>query len=426
MTETIDQLIHARFDEVASPFDGSDWNDVLARVRRAKPNRRLRRVPKQIALAAAVAVVGVTGTAVAFGWPQTFVDFFSSPSAPANVMNFFGSQNVAAPSGMSPEAIPGEAREIASATFDADHIGADQPTLHTLYVAPRKGGGFCYLWTDFSGGCVDATPAKGPLSMSWVGDDYPLVVGGTVRAGATKSVEARFADGKTATIPVTWVSPPIDAGFFAYPVPPANQTRADALASVVALDGRGNVIGWQDFRLTDPLDEDVMQTLPDGTKLSLPQRADAADARKIVSFRSTKGNEIYLWTMPRTGGGVCYLFNRGEGCPPAGSGAGFPTLNGGLSSGADPILFFAQTTPDVATVELRYQNGESEQLTPVEGFVLTEITPNHYAQGSRLVSAVALDESGNAVDTERFHPQDVGVYPCQTPTDLGYGVTACP
>jgi hypothetical protein len=426
MTETIDQLIHARFDAVASTFDGSDWNDVLARVRRAEPNPRLRRVPRHVVLAAAVAVLAVTVTAVAFGWPQTFVDFFSSPSAPENVKNLFGGQNVAAPSGMSPEAIPGEAREITSATFDADHIGASHPTLHTLYVAPRKGGGFCYLWTDFSGGCVDATTAKGPLSMSWVGNDYTVVVGGSVRAGAARTVEARFADGATATIPITWVSPPIDAGFFVYPVPPAHQTRADALASVVALDADGNVIGRQDFRLTDPLDEDVMQTLPDGTSFSLPRRADAANARKIVSFRSTKGNEIYLWTMPRTGGGVCYLFNRGGGCPSAPSGAGLPTLNGGLSSGADPILFFAQTTPDVATVELRYQNGESERLSPVEGFVLTEITPTHYAQGSRLVSAVALDQSGNALDTERFQPQDVGVYPCQTPTDLGYGLTACP
>ena len=130
------------------------------------------------------------------------------------------------------------------------------------------------------------------------------------------------------------------------------------------------------------MDQDVMQTLPDGTKFSLPRRADAANARKIIDFRSTRGNEIYLWTMPRTGGGLCYLFNRGEGCPPSESGAGFPTLNGGLSGGADPILLFLQTKPDVAAVELRYQNGDSERVMPVDGFVLTEITRAHYAQGA--------------------------------------------
>lgn len=60
---------------------------------------------------------------------------------------------------------------------------------------------------------------------------------------------------------------------------------------------------------------------------------------------------------------------------PPGSDPEMPTLNGGLSGGADPLLFFAETTPDVATVELRYQNGESQHLTPVESFVLTEVTP---------------------------------------------------
>jgi hypothetical protein len=174
------------------------------------------------------------------------------------------------------------------------------------------------------------------------------------------------------------------------------------------------------------MDQDVMQTLPDGTKFSLPRRADAANARKIIDFRSTRGNEIYLWTMPRTGGGLCYLFNRGEGCPPSESGAGFPTLNGGLSGGADPILLFLQTKPDVAAVELRYQNGDSERVMPVDGFVLTEITTAHYAQGRRLASAVALDRSGSTLDTERFDPQSMGVYPCRTPKKLGYGVSACP
>ncbi len=192
-------------------------------------------MPTRVALAATVAALAAIVTAVAFGWPQTFVDFFSSPPAPTQVKNFFGSQNVAAPSGMSPEAIPGQARRITSATFDANHVHSTHPTLHTLYIAPRKGGGFCYLWTNYSGGCADPKstaayarthPAARPLGIDWLGNDYPVVVSGWVRTGAAKTVEARFADGTTATIPVTWVSAPIDAGFFVYPVPPAHQTRS--------------------------------------------------------------------------------------------------------------------------------------------------------------------------------------------------------
>jgi hypothetical protein len=170
-----------------------------------------------------------------------------------------------------------------------------------------------------------------------------------------------------------------------------------------------------------------MQTLPDGSKYSLPRRADAANARKVIRFRSTKGSEVYLWVMPRTGGGVCYLFNRGQGCDPADFMTDIPSaLNGGLSGGADPVLFFAEAKSDVATVELRYQDGETERLTPVDGFVLAEITPAHYKLGTRLVAAVALDQGGKTIDTQRYQPRAFGVYPCQTPTNLGYGVKACP
>jgi hypothetical protein len=337
---------------------------------------------------------------------------------------------------MSPEAIPGEARKIATATFDANHVPPEHPTLHTLYVAPRQGGGFCFEWTNYSGGCADPQgtaeyakthPAARSLGVDWIEDGYPSLVSGWVRAAVAKSVEARFADGTSASIPVTWVSAPIDAGFFVYPIPAGHLTSTDALASVVALDATGNVIDRQDFRPTNPLDQDVMQTLPDGTTYSLPRRADAADARKIISFSATKGSDIYLWVMPRTGGGVCYLFNRGEGCPPADSMADIPeALNGGISGGANPVLFFAQTKPNVAAVELRYQNGQTQRLTPVDGFVLAEIPPAHYEPGTRLVAAVALDQSGNAISTQPYQPQDVGVYPCQKPIDLGYGAKACP
>ena len=448
MTETIDQLIQARFDRVANPFDDRDWTDVLARARNngdpvasrhavgRKP--RLRQVPTRVALVAAAVAVAAVVTAVAFGLPRTFINFFSSPPAPAHVKNWFGAENVEAPPGMNPGAIPGQARKITSATFDVNHIHADHPTVHTLYVAPRKGGGFCYLWTNADGGCLTAKApsrtkamrAMGPLGINWFGNSYaagyPLFVDGWVRNGTTKTVEARFADGTTVTIPVTWVSAPVNAGFLIYPVPPAHRTRAAALTSVVALDANGKVIGKQSFPLTKPLDQDVMQTLPDGTKVSLPRRADAAHARKVISFRTTAGSEAYVWVMPRTGGGVCYLFNRGQGCLEPRFAAQTPTLNGDLSGSTNPpLLFFVQAKPRVATVELRYQNGERQRLTPTDGFTLTEITPDHYKRGTRLVAAVALDRSGKAIYTQRYQPNSVGVYPCQTPTNLGHGVKAC-
>lgn len=392
MTETIDQLIQARFEAVANPVDSADWRDVLARARREHP--RARRAPVRLALAAAVVAAAATVTAVAFGLPESVIDFFHAPPAPQSVRTFFGAHDTAIPTGTSPKTKLGEAREIMTATFDANNLPPEHPTLHTLYVAPREGGGFCFLWTDFGGSCAEpenaakakTDPGARPLGVEWLENDYAGFVDGWIRSVA-KTLEARFADGTTASIPVTWVSDPIDAGFFAYVVPASHQTRSDALTSLVALDENGNVVGEQIFTLTKPLDQDVLQSLPDGTKVSLPRRAQASRAREIV-----QSAPLYLWVMPRTGGGVCFLYGTGagggQGCASPYWLARLPEINGGDHGGA----YFAQVKPDVAAVELRYRNGETQRLTPVDGFILHEMRTD-----SRLVAAVALGRNGKTI-----------------------------
>jgi hypothetical protein len=439
MTESVDLLIEARFDAVANSSDDRNWSDVLRRLGSARPVREpfghRRRAPRRVAFSAVAVALAAAVTAVAFGWPQTFIDFLSAPSAPAKVKNFFGGFNVGAPKGMNPQAIPGQARKIMTASFDANSVNGNHPTLHTLYVAPRKGGGFCELWTNASGGCESAesprttaeSRAAGPLGLSWfsANGDYPLVVLGSVRAGQTKTVEARFADRTTVTLPVTWVSNPINAGFFVYSVPPGHRSRAGGVRSVVALDASGEVVGWESFPLTKPINEDVPQTLPDGTKVSLPRAAQAAKARKIISFRATDGSRIYVWVMPRIGGGDCYVSNQSFGCRIPRFVAREPAFSGGLLGGSTRILFFGQAKPNVDAIELRYQNGTRERLTPVDGFVLHEITPAHYRRGTRLVAAVSFG-NGKRLITQRFHPGQPAVYPCKKPVSHGYGVKMCP
>jgi hypothetical protein len=447
MTDTIDQLIQARFDRIANPLDDRDWNDVLARSRNGEApssrqsagrRHRRRRMSTRAVLLAAAVVLAAGVTAVAFGLPRTVIDFFSSPPAPTHIKNWFAAENVQAPPGMNLQTIPGQARKIATATFDVNHLHGYHPSVHSLYVAPRKGGGFCYLWTEADGSCMlppapsqPGAKAVGPLGISSYrnanGANYALLVDGWVRSGATNTMEARFADGTKETIPVTWVSAPVNAGFFVYPVPSAHRNSSDALSSVVALDANGNVVGRHGFRLTKPLDQDVTQTLPDGTKVTLERSAQASHARKIISFRTTTGSEAYVWAMSRTGGGDCYIFNRGQGCFEPRFAAQIPTLNGALLGSTNPpLLFFLQAKPNVASVELRYQDGDRERLTPVDGFLLTEITPAHYKLGTRLVSAVAFNQAGKAIYTQHEQPNTSGIYPCQTPKSLGHGVKACP
>jgi hypothetical protein len=401
MNETIDHLIQTRFDRVANLYDNRDWEDVRARTARSKPTRP-RRAPLRLAVVAAAAALTATLTAAAFGWPRTFVDFFKAPAAPESVGHFFSAFKTAVPHGVSPDTKLGQPREIMAAIFDADNLPPTHPILHTLYVAPRADGGFCYVWTDFGGGCADpevaakstTDPAARPLGLDWLENDYVGLVDGWVRTDA-KTVEARFADGTTAPIPVTWVSAPIDAGFFVYVVPDAHLTRADALSSVVALDGTGSAVSTQPFALTKPLDQDVMQTLPDGTKLMLPRRAQADRAKEIFSFRAANSGHAYLWVMPRTGGGSCYLYSTGagggQGCASPYWAARLPAVNSGGTGG----VYFAQVKPGVAAVELRFGNGKSERLSPIDGFVLHEIGD------AQLVDVIGLDRSGKAVFTQR-------------------------
>lgn len=417
MNETIDRMIQARFDAVANQIDDGEWKDVLARARTAhspvrRRNTALRgRAPIRLALAGAVAIVALTASAVAFGWPGAFVDFFEARPAPQSVKAFFVGHNAPIPSGVSPGTELGQPRKIMTAIFDANHLPPTHPTLHTLYVAPRTDGGFCFLWTTFGGSCADpenaararTEPGARPVGFTWLESDYAGFVDGWVR-GDAKTVDAHFADGATAAIPITWVSAPISAGFFAYVVPPSHLTRADPLTAVVALDANGGVVARQPFELTKRLDEDVMQTLPDGRKLSLPRRAQAAQAREPFSFRTTSGGHAYLWVMPRTGGGSCYLFGTGAGggfgCWTPRELSQLPAVNGGVYGNGG--IYFAEVRPSIAKVELRYANGQTERLTPADGYLLHQIPAADRKAGARLVATVGLSQSGKRLFTQRL------------------------
>ncbi len=82
-----------------------------------------------------------------------------------------------------------------------------------LYVSPGRNGGFCYQWTGSAAGCE-----KLQLSPFSIGRIQRLVIG-TVSSPEISEVKIDFTDGTTAVPAVTWVSDPIDAGFFYYEVP---------------------------------------------------------------------------------------------------------------------------------------------------------------------------------------------------------------
>jgi hypothetical protein len=235
-----------------------------------------------------------------------------------------------------------------------------------------------------------------------------------------------YADGEESAIPVVWVSPPIDAGFFIFWVPAEHQSLGRHAVALVAEDADGKAVAREPIRPPlRPEDVERRMELPDGNVVMLPARADVDRARKLYDFRAENGQPVWLWVIPTRDGGLCWAFNRGGGCPPADYEQEIP-MAAGLASGGNPVLFQAQVRDEVATVELRYEDGAVERLRPREGFVLHEIGAAHYERGHRLELAVALGPLGNELMRQPFRPDSAGVYPCEQPVDIGHGVMACP
>jgi len=74
----------------------------------------------------------------------------------------------------------------------------------------------------------------------------PFVVGGDVPASsAVEKLEIRFEDGSEDSIAVTWVSAPVDAGFYLYEVPAAHAGPGHRPTALVGIDREGREVASQ-------------------------------------------------------------------------------------------------------------------------------------------------------------------------------------
>lgn len=276
-----DQLLDT-IDALVDPFAGEhgDWDDVLHRVAlniggspdlgppvESGSHWWRRRRPLTLALIAIALLVLLFATP-AFGLRDAVLDligrndveFEKSEPASSVVKRQFGDLGLGAPPSLAPQAIPGKTREVTTLRFGG------KP--HTLYVAPTRRGGFCYLFTGAFGGCQrngrggdrDAqalsltTYMGGPptraLSLSRIG--------GVVLASRATTVAVEFEDGHSVDLPFVWVSTPIRAGFFVYDVPADRQQRVNGPTKVIARDERGATIAtepivWPSKIVTPPI-----------------------------------------------------------------------------------------------------------------------------------------------------------------------------
>jgi hypothetical protein len=419
---TDDTLLAQRLALLVDAPDTPDWGDVTRRVRRARRRRTL--------TAALVVVGAVVVAAPGFGLGRYAIDWLSADPAPDRVQLDFAQLGVGAPKGMDPGIVPNAARKVTVVTL------SDGP--HTLWVAPTKSGGFCETWSGLWGGCRSrqapaGLPEPGDSDLrSWeLGMTVQQVEGATTRLGgsllAPDAVRliVDYEDGASDEIPFTWVSPPIDAGFYIYEVPDEHRAFGHRAAVLRAVDAEGHDVARASIPLPAPDELDVPQRLPDGTSVSLPRKALAAKAHRVTEITTENGTRVTLWTLPTTDGGTCYVYSRGSGCPPPGYEQTEP-MAASLASGSNPILLLGQVTPAVASVELRFEDGSIERVTPTDGFVLTEVRPAHYLRGHRLKFVIALDRDGQELQRQTFDTSSTGTYPCEKPVDIGKGVMSCP
>lgn len=71
----------------------------------------------------------------------------------------------------------------------------------------------------------------------------PVVIEGYATISDATTAVIRFQGGTKAEIPLTWVSEPIDAGFFVYGVPRTNWRLGLQPVELRYVDGRGNTLG---------------------------------------------------------------------------------------------------------------------------------------------------------------------------------------
>ena len=155
-----------------------------------------------------------------------------------------------------------------------------------------------------------------------------------VRAPA-RSVRVVYADGSTEPLTLARPEEPVGAGiagWFVYEMTPARRGRQPVRFE--ALDTSGTVVGT--------------------AKPPPEHRVTAVQACPRRCRDAKVGRGVAIWRLPTTDGGTCFVYNRGNGCRPAGYEQTAP-MEVGLASGANPMPLFGRVTPAVATVELRYE-----------------------------------------------------------------------
>ena len=341
--------------------------------------------PATVAIGAlSVLVVAVTALALRGHW----LDFSKAEHASPRTVTPFSDLDRGVPPGTEPGVVAGEARRVLVAT-------------RTFWVAPTKRGGFCAI-LDIGRRCV----RLGAMPWNFVWQVVPAArrserrvttqIYGVVDARWVDSVLIRFADGGTARPLVTWVSKPIDGGFFYYDVPPEHRVVSRRVTKLEALDADGNVVTESNGHFTNP---------------PIPP-ADAIQAEKTAVVRAqTPDGEAILWRAPTRYRTTCAWVQLGGRAHMVGA---------CVRSG--PTFTFAQTRRSVVVagrvdprfdrVELEFADLSHVSAKLVHGFLLYSIPPEHLVAAKQLVAIRLVNKDGSAAFEDQL---TLGLSGCHAP-----------
>jgi hypothetical protein len=236
------------------------------------------------------------------------------------------------------------------------------------------------------GGCaVRATVfARGPItsgmSLTSGSDEFATISG--LASDDVARIVAFLADGQTMRVPLTDNVYAVDIA------------RSRLPARLVAYDREHRVIGF-----SEPIRD--VNASPGGA----PAHGRARPLRHAVS---PTGSTAALSVGESTSGGRCmYLrYHRSKIVQGTMVSCGERAWHGSplqLGTLGHPTEFvFGRVRADVATVVVRFADGEHASVAPAEGFVLYTVPRKHLAPGHQVVAAAGRNEAGATVGTQSF------------------------
>lgn len=221
-----------------------NWGDVLTRAG-VSPSARWRR--RRTAALAAFLLAAAAVPALAVGLDVGFLPWSNAQRAAEPIVKDFATLDQGAPAGMASGVRPSETKRVGELAG------------HTLWVAPGSQAPFCYMWSDSVGGCNRGSSppiqASGGYALNKDGSPRFEFVAGTIHADPTSRLEVEYNHQKpTTSLPLIWVGPPIEAGFFYYTIPENRQPNA-----LVLRDAKGQEL-WRETAIF----------LPQGSLVPLP------------------------------------------------------------------------------------------------------------------------------------------------------------